>query len=58
MAITKCRAVENTLGERERSALRDPLNRTGCHAELSGDLMKSWPPRSRQSVTDSLFRLC
>jgi hypothetical protein len=28
-----------------------------CHAELSGDLVKARPPRSRQSVTDSLFDL-
>jgi hypothetical protein len=42
---------------RERSALRDPLNRPRRYAELRGDLMKSWPPRSRQSVTDSLFRI-
>jgi hypothetical protein len=27
------------------------------HAELGGDLMKSWPSRSRQSVTDLLFGL-
>ena len=42
---------------RERSALRDPLNRPRRYAELRGDLMKSRPPRSRQGVADSLFRL-
>ena len=27
------------------------------HAELRCDLVEAWPPRSRQSVTDSLFHL-
>jgi hypothetical protein len=40
-----------------RLSVRDPLNRSRRHAKPRGDLMKSWPPRSRQSVTDSLFHL-
>jgi hypothetical protein len=43
--------------ERERSALRDPLNRPRRYAKLSGDLVKAGPARSRQSVTDSMFHL-
>jgi hypothetical protein len=39
------------------SRLRDPLHRPRRYAELRGDLMKSRPPRSRQSLTDSLFHL-
>jgi hypothetical protein len=42
---------------RERSALRDPLNRPRRDAELRSDLMKSRPSRSRQSLTDSPFCL-
>jgi hypothetical protein len=40
-----------------RLSVRDPLNRASRDAEPSGDLMKAWPSRSRQSVTDSLFHL-
>jgi hypothetical protein len=35
---------------------RDPLHCASCHAELSGDLVETWPPRSRQSFTDSRFQ--
>jgi len=36
---------------------RDPLHSPSGHAELRCDLVEAWPPRSRQSVTDSLFHL-
>ena len=39
------------------SPVRDPLNRASRDAELSGDLVEAGPPRSCQSVTDSLFGL-
>ena len=35
----------------------DPLHGPRSHPELRCDLVEAWPPRSRQSLTDSLFQV-
>jgi hypothetical protein len=39
------------------SAMRYPLHRARADAELLGDLVQTWAPRSSQSVTDAPFQL-